>query len=87
MKEPQHRTGVIDSEDVVPCGRDGLREDPAPAAEVDDKTFLEPSALEHLQEDGSGASRDLSETGVVDSGEVVPVGHPANICPIDFLRY
>ena len=73
--EAQHRRGDVDSEDVIPRGRDELCEDPAPASEIDDAPVFEPRALQSLQEDRSGAPGDLSETGVVDVGEVVPVEH------------
>ena len=70
-REAQHRTGDVDSEDVIPRGRDGLREDPAPATEIDDESVLEPRALQSAQENRSGAPRDLSETSVMDVGEVL----------------
>jgi len=74
-REPKHRGGNVDPEDLIPRGRKGLREEPASAAEIDDESALEPRALQSLQEDRSGAPRDLSETRVVDEGEVVPIEH------------
>jgi len=74
-RESRHGRGGVDTENLVPRGGEGLGEDPAPATEIDDEAVFDARARQCLQEDGSGAPCDLSETGVVDVREVALVEH------------